>query len=399
MKKLFILLFCLSTLGAMAQMRFLQVSDIDDYELVLKSARQSKSMLLVALHNGGGDFRKMYTDKVFDDPILQQSAKPYTLMAIDIQEPMGDRFSQVFAIEDFPAFYIMNDEEFVLDILEGYQSANDLRVALAKASKQPYRYDSLLVKYNGHSLSDTEWIEFLELYALNFDYQQTVRLAQEFLNSKNEADLLQKPYASILAQYGLNLETPYPQLIISNAQNLKSSVSDFKLDEYLDLAIEYNLDRAIVSKDSSMVQNISNNLVRSPLVDADSIVWARLNIHREFAWQSERFKVYADEFIASQNGVAPSVAADILFDEAYEIVENFNNSSALEAALKMAEASDKKIPSFRAKMLKAYIAYLQKDYTKADSLLQEARPQIKSPEQLRSLEKLQALIKEEQEEK
>jgi len=398
MKKLFILFFCLSTLGASAQMQFLQVSDIDDYELVLKSARQSKSMLLVALHNGGGDFRKMYIDKVFDDPILQQSAKPYTLMAIDIQDPMGDRFSQVFAIEDFPAFYIMNDEEFVLDILEGYQSANELRVALAKASTQPYRYDSLLVKYNEHSLSDTEWIEILKLYALNFDYPQTVRLAQEFLNAKNEAELLQKPYASILTQYGLNLETPYPQLVIANTQSLKSNVSDFKLDEFLDLAIEYNLDRAIVSKDSTMVQQICEHLVISPLVDSDSIVWARLNIHREFAWQTERFKVYTQEFIASQSNVAPSVASDILFDEAYEIVENFNNSSALESALEMVEASDKKIPSFRAKMLKAYIAYLQKDYAKADALLQEARPQIKSPEQLRSLEKLQALLKEEQKE-
>lgn len=395
MKKLFILLLSLSTFNALAQIRFLQVQDLNDYELVLKSARQSKNLLLVAVHDGGGDFRKMYLDNVFDDAALKQAAKPYTKVAINIADPMGERFAQIFAFKDFPGFYLMNDEEFVLDILEGYQSANQLREALNQASAQTYRYDSLLVKYNQQSLSTSEWIELLELYALNFDYLQTVRLAQEFLNAQNEADLLQAPFAAILSQYGVNLETPYPALIIANSKSLKKQLPDFELSDFLDLAIEYNLDRAIISEDSTMVEQIVKTLVISPLVAKDSLAAARLNIHREFAWQSEKFKLYADALIDYYAPQAPSVAANLLFDEAYDLVEEFNNSSALSAAQKIAAASDQKIPSFRARMLEAYIAYLQKDFDRADAHLQKARPLIKSPEQLRSLEKLQGMLKEE----
>ncbi|MCR9153723.1 MAG: hypothetical protein NXI09_06415 [Bacteroidetes bacterium] len=395
MKKLLALLLSLTTLGATAQIRFLQVGDIEDYELVLKSARQTNQMLLVALHDGSGNFRKMYSDGIFDNPGVQQNATPYLKMAINIQEPMGARFSQIFSISEFPSFFLMNDQEFVVDVLEGYQSSNDLQKALGDASKEPYRYDSLLVKYNQHSLSDKEWIEILELYALNFDYAQTVRLAQEFFNEHNEADLLQKPYAPLLAQYGVNLETSYPQLTISNASLVKQNASNFNLEDFLDLAIEYNLDRAIISGDSSMVETICQNLLVEPLVKKDSFSYARLALHREFAMQSEKFGLYTEAFIQHHQKEAPSTAADFLFDEAYEIVENFNSASALSSALKMANASDQKLASFRAKMLEAYIAYLQKDYKTSDRFIQEARPLIKTPEQLRSLEKLQGLIKEE----
>lgn len=394
MKSLAIVLFTVLSFNLSAQIRFLQVNDLEDYELVLKTARQSNKMLLIAVHDGGGAFRQMYLDGIFDDAALESEMRPYTNMAIDKDDEMGERFQQLFAANEFPAFYIMNDQEFVMDVLQGYQTKAELKKALQKASSAPYRYDSLLVKYNDHSLSAVEWVELLDLYALNFDYGRTVVLAQEFLNAQEEADLLQKPFVGVLSQYGLNLETPYPLLIKSNAATIKASTPNFDLESYLQMAIEYNLDRAILGKDSLMLGRIEKELLVAPLVSADSAEFLKLTIYREFAWQTELFETYTNAFIEAMKPKAPSVAADILFQEAYEIVENFNSASSLKGAMAIAEASDQKQVSFRAKMLKAYVAYLQKDLPRANALLQEARPQIKTPEQLRSLEKLQGLIEE-----
>lgn len=394
MKSLAIVLFALISFNLSAQVRFLQVNDLEDYELVLKTARQSNTMLLIAVHDGGGAFRQMYLDGVFDDAGLEAEMRPFTNMAIDADDEMGERFQQLFATSELPAFYIMNDQEFVMDVLQGYQQINDLKQALSKASAAPYRYDSLLVKYNDHSLSNAEWVELLDLYSLNFDYGRTVILAQEFLNAQEEADLLQKPFVGVLSQYGLNLETPYPLLVRSNAATINMAIPNFDLKRFLQVSIEYNLDRAILGNDSLMLARIDKELLVAPLVSADSSEFLKLNIYREFAWQTKLFETYTNAFLEAMNPKAPSVAANILFQEAYEIVENFNTSSALKGAMAMAEASDKKQVSFRAKMLKAYIAYLQKDLNQANVLLQEARPQIKTPEQLRSLEKLQGLISE-----
>ncbi|QNR23738.1 hypothetical protein [Croceimicrobium hydrocarbonivorans] len=394
MKNLYILILSLLSLGASAQLRFLQADDFEDYELVLKSARQNHHLILMAVHDRSGDFRQMYDDGVFNDAGLNQAAKAYTTVAIDIQKPMGERFESIFSLNDLPAFYIMNEEEFVLDVLSGYQSAQDLRSAMAEAAKAPFLYDTLVQAYQAKALNDQQWLKLLELYAMNFDFRNTTHLAQEYLNGKSESELLQQPAALILSQYGVSLETIYPTLIISNTSALRKSVPKFELSDFLNTAIEYNLDLAIVSKDSLLCENICEKLVVPPLFPKDSLEVMRMNIRREFAWQSGQFALYTEAFIKKQDSKAPGMAASLLFDEAYDIVENFNSTSALNAALKMANRSDEKESSFRAKMLKAYIAYLQEDSEQAKLFLQDARSQVKSPQQLRNLDKLQELVNE-----
>jgi len=394
MKNLYILLLSFLSLGASAQLRFLQADDFEDYELVLKSARQNHHLILMAVHDRSGDFRQMYDDGVFNDAGLNQAAKSYTTVAIDIHKPMGARFESIFSLNDLPAFYIMNEEEFVLDVLSGYQSAQDLRSAMAEAAKAPFLYDTLVQAYQAKALNDQQWLKLLELYAMNFDFRNTTHLAQEYLNAKSENELLQLPAALILSQYGVSLETIYPTLILSNTSALRKSVPNFNLSDFLNTAIEYNLDLAIVSKDSLLCENICEKLVVPPLFPKDSLEVMRMNIRREFAWQSEQFALYTEAFIKKQDSKAPGLAASMLFDEAYDIVENFNSTSALNAALKMANRSDEKETSFRAKMLKAYIAYLQEDSEQAKLYLQDARSQVKSPQQLRNLEKLQELVNE-----
>ncbi len=377
-----------------AQMRLLQVDEFEDYEIALKTVQENHSLMLVALHDGGGELRKMYSDGVFNDPGLLNASKPFTPIAIDIREPMGDRFQTLFAVNELPAFYLMNEEEFVLEILSGYQSAAELKAAMLKAAEAPFRYDSLVKGYQAHQLSDGEWIELLELYALNFDFRATTRLAQEYLNTKSASELIQAPTATILSEYGLSLETIYPQLVIDQQAQLKKQVPDFELKDFLQTAIDFNLDLAILSQDSLLCETICESLVISPLVAKDSLDEIRLNVRREFAWQSGRFALYAEAFKQQMDRKAPNIAADLLFDEAYEIVETFNEESALQGAMVLAQRSDEKQVSFRARMLKAYIAYLQKDSEKANLYLQEARSQVKSPEQLRNLEKLQGLVEE-----
>lgn len=400
MKNYLLLLLALFSFQLPAQLRLLQVDDFEDYEIALKTVRQNHNLIFVAVHDGGGALLKMYNDGVFKDPQVLNAAKPYTSIAIDAENSMGERFASLFKLDQYPSFYIMNEQEFVLDVLSGYQSAADLTKALAKAAKAPFRYDSLLVAYQAHTLTDAEWIELLELYALNFDFRATTRLAQEYLNTKSETELLSPPTATILSQYGLHLETVYPQLVIDRAQVLESKIPDFDLPSFLYAAIDFNLDLAIVSEDSLLCENICETLVIEPLASTpDSLRTLKLNIRREFAWQSGHFALYAQAFKKQADRKNPGMAATELFDEAYEIVENFNESSALGAAFTLAQASDDKENSFRARMLKAYIAYLQKDQDQAQNLLQEARSQIKNPEQLRSLEKLQGLVNEAQTEK
>jgi hypothetical protein len=397
MKKLSILLFCLISIPSFSQLRFIQAENIEDYETIIKTVQQNKNLLFVAVHDGSGDFKRMYNDGIFNDGPLVNSAQAYTSVAISIDDEMGERFTDIFAVDEAPSFFIMNDQEFVLDMLPGYQTALQLRTALAKASQQPYRYDSLVKAYQAYALSDKEWVEFLELYALNFDFKNTAELALEYLNSKNTKELLQMPALDLMLQYGVDLETPYPNLVKNNLSVIKSVKPDFDYIAFLNTGLEYNFDLALLNADSNLVELICRELVISPMVPADSLSYEHLEVKREFASQTEIFGPFAKAFLREMDKTAPNIAANLLFDEAYEIVENYNSSSALSAALVFADLSDTKLASFRAKMLKAYIAYLQEEFVKADTFLGEARKFVKSSEQLRSLEKLQKIVDADQE--
>lgn len=392
MKSFFILLFTIAFIPLSAQLRLLQIDDFEDYEIALKSAQDNENLLLVCLHNGGTELRKMYQDGVFSDMGLLNAAKAYTSIAIDVNEPMGERFTKLFVPENLPMFYLMNKDEFVLEQLEGYQSAAQLSKAMQESALEPYRYDTLLLGYQAHALNDAEWIELLELYSYNFDFRATTRIAQQFLNRKSEAELLEKNTAIILSEYGLNLETIYPQFVINRAEQILTIVPGFKLKDFLNTAIDFNLNLAISSGDSLLCENICESLVIAPVVKADSLREKRLTIRKIFAYESGRFQLYAQDFMKMMDRQAPSVASNLLYDEAYQLVEKFNEASALSAAMLLATKSTQKQASFRAHMLQAYIAYLQKDNSSAKGFLLEARKQIKNPEQLRNLDKLQALV-------
>jgi len=392
MKSFFILLFTIAFIPLSAQLRLLQIDDFEDYEIALKSAQDNENLLLVCLHNGGTELRKMYQDGVFNDMGLLNAAKAYTSIAIDVNEPMGERFTKLFVPENLPMFYLMNKDEFVLEQLEGYQSAAQLSKAMQESALEPYRYDTLLLGYQAHALNDAEWIELLELYSYNFDFRATTRIAQQFLNRKSEAELLEKNTAIILSEYGLNLETIYPQFVINRAEQIQTIVPGFKLKDFLNTAIDFNLNLAISSGDSLLCESICESLVIAPVVKADSLREKRLTIRKIFAYESGRFQLYAEDFMKMMDRQAPSVASNLLYDEAYQLVEKFNEASALSAAMLLATKSTQKQASFRAHMLQAYIAYLQKDNSSAKGFLLEARKQIKNPEQLRNLDKLQALV-------
>jgi hypothetical protein len=392
MKKFILSLFATAyVLGSFAQVRFVEAENIEDYQAIIYTARQNEKLLLVALHNGGGAFKDMYMDGVFDNAQVRTSLANYFPIAIDTRDEMGARFASIYPIDTLPSFFFMTQDELALEVQSGYLSAAALTQKANEVYENRNRYDLLVEKYQNHQLDQKQWLELLELYSRNFSLPQTVQLALEFLAQYENTQLLSPPVSQILVSYGLDLETPYPNLVINHKAGLKENLKDFSFEEFYAAAYSYNLDLAIENADSALLEKLVSDLL--PHDPAKEISrWEML---------VETYHLYAEETgdyhfwskgteIAAQELNSEAARHQLYYDQAYEIIENHDGPEAVAAAHKLATAAAQ-TKDFPKIMLAAYTSYLSEEYQTSLSFLEDAVKIVQSPEELRSVKKLEAL--------
>lgn len=397
MNKIFTVLFAsLFSLSSYGQIRFIEVENIEDYQAVINTIQQRNSMMFVALHDDGGDFKKMFFDQVFSDPALVSASKNYTCLAIDLNEEMGSRYTSIFEITEAPTFFLMTSEELVLKRMEGYISAADLSAELSETYRQRGEYDSLLVKYNKYKLSDKEWMRLLDIYSLNFDFNKTSQLALEFINTKTGEELYLKPVAEALAQYGVDFETPYPLLVYKNQNQLKKTLNDFSFSEFFKSAYTYNLDLTIENKDSVLLEDFVSRFVSldpAGKASANELSFGTYNI---YGLETGHYETWSKGIQKYGKLLQPAdSAAEYIFEAAYNLVEDHNSDPALAAANEAAKLADLRLPSFKSRMLIAYTSYLLEDFSVAREDIREAVKLAKTNEEIRNASKLQDLVEEE----
>lgn len=394
MKKLCLLLVLafLST-GSFAQMRFIEARSLEDYQTILKAARQKDRMLLLVLHNGQGAFRQMFFDGVFDSEDLQLALSPYRSIAIDLRDEMGAIFVENFALDSIPSFYFMDANETVLALSQGYQSSAQLAQQARRSAQNRHEYDSLLQDYAQGRLDQNKWQRLLALHALNFPFEKTARLAIEFFNSQTEEALWQPPLDSLLLRYGVDWETPYPKAILARRESLGKKL-DFP--RFFEKLYSYNLNMAIAGQDSLLLQSmISEILPLDP--DQSTADWELpLATQKLFAEETGLFEFWARGAISATEAQSSREASgELLFENAFELTEAEDSEEARAAAQKMVQACLKYSDAFKVHALGAYLSYLQKDYPQARKEAQIAQQKAQNRQEEQSARRLLSMIEEE----
>jgi len=290
----------------------------------------------------------------------------------------------------------MDSEELVLKRLAGYTNAVDLSEALNNTFQNKGEYDSLLVKYNKYQLTDNEWVRLLEIYSLNFDFNKTSQLALEFLNTKSGSDLYKMPVAEILATYGVDFETTYPLQVYKNQARLKKAFKDFDFGNFFQACYSYNLDLAIASSDSILLQSFVNKFVTLDPAGKNSAAELSFGTYNIYGLQTGDYETWSKGIVQFGKLLQPAdSAAEFLFEAAYNLVEDHNTDPALKAAQAAAKLSNQRLASFKSRMLIAYTAYLLNDYSSAKDYIRDAVKFAKSTEELRNATKLQKLVDDE----
>lgn len=397
MKKLlflFILTFSLFAKAQEVKVRFYDVRTLDDYQKVLLQSIQEDKMMFIVFYQDGDAFYKMQKDNIFANAELASAYSKTNPMAVSITSEMGSRLAESIGVDSFPSFYYFNNEEVLLVVNKGYQSLSELIDALKKAQTINTNYSRLTKKYTEGTLTQTEWRALLETYALNNDFVQTQSLALEFFNSQTKAELLKPENAELLVKYGIDLESAYPELIIKNKASLPSS---FDYKAFYSSTYDYNFDRAEVNLDTVLLEKIVTVLIPNRPKDEADTKELVFETRKVFSSETRLFNVWEKAAIERASSLSDdSTKAEFIFEEAFEIADNFNTEDANKAARSLAKESYNLREDYRYKMLEGYMAYLLKDYTEAMALVQLAKTKTDNANNIRKAQSLQKMISKEQ---
>lgn len=388
-----VFLFC--SLSLLSQVRFYDVKSFTEYQQVLEEAMTKNKMLFLVVYENGDDFYRMQKDDVFANTTLSQTYNTTIPLAVDIYSEMGARLAEAFGIEKLPSFLFITNQEALVLVKKGYLNATELTSALKDAQKAEVQYATLQKKYVDKSLTAEEWIQLINLQSLNATFIETKVLALGFLNGLNSSQLLSQEIAPTLATYGIDLETKYPEFIMANKKVLSDKI-DFTT--FYQSAYSYNFDRAVASKDTVMLDKIVSVLIpNSPDEKADKDDLA-FETRKVYASESKMFTVWKRAAMQrAEKYETDSAQAEFLFEEAFEIADNFNMAPSNRAARQLAALANTIKADFSYKALEAYMAYLNKDYGNANILAREAKELATNADEEKKADNLRSMIIEEME--
>ena len=378
--------FCLQA----QNLRFYEVSNFEQYQSALNLGVKENKMLFFVLYKNGDAFYTMQSDGVFSDPQLVAQFKNTIPVALNVTSDMGSKLIETFGNDALPTFYFINTQEVLIKKVSGQQNTQALIDALANAQQLNSAYPSLLAKFQNHELSNSEWMLFLQIYELNFSFDESLKMAQSFFAELDKTELLSEAILPLLARYGINLETPYPQMLI-NLNAAQRQTIDY--EAFFASAYDFNFDKAIANTDTSLLVKLNEVIIDKAPLSSTEKVELTLETANLFAAETDYFKAWQKAVL---NSCTPSQTADknatVCYDEAYAITDNYNSKAALQAALVLAQKSGGYKSSFNAKMLETYVLYLLKNYPEAQRQSEQARSLASSKDETEKANSLARMI-------
>lgn len=374
--------------------RFYQIDDLEDYTRVLELSVEEDRLMFFVIFKGDGGFEEMIRGGVFRDDSLKSTFENFIPVAIYRQSEMANRLMASFGEKKLPTFYVMNQEEFLLNAAFGKQSEEDVIDFLIASMKLGEKLELLREQYQKHKLTDEEWVMLIGLYELNFDYISTQDLAFEFLSEVPDEKLLNDTIKPISLNYGIGLETPYAEKILSRKAELDSA----EFADFYSASYSFNLDLASENRDTVLLSKILEVLL--PYASGSDSLRHEMVLETKilFARESGVFKVWQEAVIEYCDSLSSAKEkAEFAFKQAYTIGEEFNSESAQKATRALAAKASSWKPDYRFYMLESYMGYLMKDYDDALIVVDKALKLSENEEDTQRAQRLKNMIGSEKE--
>lgn len=258
MKKIATAILLLIAVASSARISFIEISDIETWEKMLRLARaQNKSLMLVLYSDQTvcEECRTLYHQTFRNRELASYINQEFIPLESDINSSFAKGLSSLFTdVGDTPEIMVFNNNEQLFYRKKGRISAEDLKTDLEITSKNIAAYPTWQRQLAVGEIALDDWIHFQLIEYTNSRLTPSspdVRKLAARLDSASFSNPLVLRY---IYKLGVDVDFPIYQTLAKHNNWITDTNFDWEL--YYSRVFSYNIFRAISSADSILLEDI-----------------------------------------------------------------------------------------------------------------------------------------------
>jgi thioredoxin-related protein len=293
------LLLCLLPAGIRAQVKFIEVSTLQEMEAMQKKASDQMLMLFVDVYATWCGPCKMMDQQVYTDPAVADYMNTHFVnVRLDGESEYGMQYVTEQQLEGYPTMYVFSDEGERISNILGFKPAEEL-VASLKTTLEGYqsvkKYRALHAQGN---LEAEAFADYIAVVRKMGNPEQADLLADEYMEEVMDPKLSDNDIRVVA--YHMDLDDVWWNTFAADRDRLKEILGEDYLPAMENI---YNttLIKAVDENRIDLISKLANEL--SPLVEKETGSWDLRSLpfiqYYYYSEQTENLILYVDQRFAS----------------------------------------------------------------------------------------------------
>lgn len=335
MKKLLILCFFLQLGVAKADIEFVSVYNLADWEEMLDLAYASKRNLLVQFTWSNCADCKALRKTTYKDDQLSTWANTQTLsVSLNVETDFGQQMADLYKVDTIPTLLLINPGEIVFYQKGGYVAAAELLPALKKASLLASEYLVWKKDAAAGTLAVENYLKFLWIEYRNNRIDLSNPIVSNLARGLTEATDFANPIVlRFISKMCLSIDNPVFQILRQQPELIPDSLN-FNWQSYKANCYAYNVNVAIINEDSVFLEETINQIAKMPR--GDSIPHLPFRARQLYTAELGKWAAY-DSLVMTRLANISADSADAYQREAIFLMENYEETQPYNLALEYLE--------------------------------------------------------------
>ena len=365
-------------MNAQRRVRFIEVSNIEEWEEVLETSRVNRRLLFVNVCSNWSEVCNFMSRNTFRDRELAKFiTDDYVPVYIEADGEFGEIWRDRYNADKFPVLVYMTPGERILTSLIGYQEKSTIMDSGLRAMTIYREYPRLRQAYIEKGLSPQGWRTLISLELANEGPEGARPLFKEYIESKPKDRWNQGYNLELICTLGAAPGEDVYEYVKQNREQLRVN-PEFKAESYFENSFNHTMAVAVKKKDASILRNIESDLFFWSDMSSDEKRDMAQEMYRTFYLRTGNWEKF-EEMINELADNSSSGRETLLALEARFLIENFLEPDAMNVAIRLMEKSIEARSTFEKNLFltQAYINI--EDYDKAVSVLQKVKESVRDP--------------------